>query len=203
MSDNLAGAFQLARGNRRPWVLILYVLNTYRDFVTNKTTLSDEKLQGPHPLNANRVDHSKSYPKSGTLQLEFNKTGTLLLARFGKRYTLFSCISRSTDTRSNDSESVPTSVHLFAFPGPGEAFLPRLRSVLLHSSPVIHVHWNPVRQGRLASSCGGQAMYLWSEEWIGESGAEEEMAECVGIPASAFNLLRIIARVLELKFFAF
>jgi hypothetical protein len=30
-------------------------------------------------------------------------------------------------------------------------------------------------------------MYLWSEEWIGESGAEEDMAECVGIPASAFN----------------
>jgi hypothetical protein len=87
-------------------------------------------------------------------------------------------------------ESVPTSVHLFAFPGPGEAFSPRLRSVLLHSSPVMHVRWNPVRQGRLALSCGGQAMYLWSEEWIGESGAEEEMAECVGIPASAFNKLR-------------
>ena len=78
-------------------------------------------------------------------------------------------------------------MHLFAFPGPGETFSPRLRSVLLHSSPVMHVHWNPVRQGRLALSCGGQAMYLWSEEWIGESGAEEEMAECVGIPASAFN----------------
>lgn len=89
-------------------------------------------------------------------------------------------------------ENVPTSVHLFAFPGPGEAFSPRLRSVLLHSSPVMHAHWNPVRQGRLALSCGGQAMYLWSEEWIGESGAEEEMAECVGIPASAFNILRII-----------
>jgi hypothetical protein len=49
----------------------------------------------------------------------------------------------------------------------------------------MRVHWNPVRQGRLALSCGGQAMYLWSEEWIGESGTEEEMAECVGIPASA------------------
>ncbi len=49
----------------------------------------------------------------------------------------------------------------------------------------MHVRWNPVRQGRLALSCGGQAIYLWSEEWIGESGAEEEMAECVGIPASA------------------
>ena len=90
-------------------------------------------------------------------------------------------------------------MHLFAFPGPGEAFSPRLRSVLLHSSPVTHVHWNPVRQGRLASSCGGQAMYLWSEEWIGESGAEEEVAECVGIPASAFDILRIITHVLGLK----
>jgi hypothetical protein len=42
-------------------------------------------------------------------------------------------------------------------------------------------------------------MYLWSEEWIGESGAEEEMAECVGIPASASNILRIITHPLELK----
>jgi len=128
--------------------------------------LSYEKLEGPHPLNANRVDNSKPYPKSGTVQLEFNKTGTLLLARF---------------------ESVPTAVHLFAFPGPGEAFSPRLRSVLLHSSLVMHARWNPVRQGRFAISCGGQAIYLWSEEWIEEGGAEEEMAECVGIPAKKFE----------------
>jgi len=117
-------------------------------------------------LNANRVDNSKPNPKSGTVQLEFNKTGTLLLARL---------------------ENVPTAVHLFAFPAPGEAFSPRLRSVLLHSSAVMHAHWNPVRQGRLALSCGGQAMYLWSEEWIGEGGVEEEMAECVGIPAKNFE----------------
>jgi hypothetical protein len=25
-------------------------------------------------------------------------------------------------------------------------------------------------------------MYLWSEEWIGEGGAEKEMAECVAVP---------------------
>ena len=62
----------------------------------------------------------------------------------------------------------------------------------------MHVHWNPVRQGRLALSCGGQAMYLWSEEWIEESGAEEEMAECVGVPASAFNKL-CITHLLEIK----
>jgi len=94
-------------------------------------------------------------------------------------------------------ENVPTAVHLFAFPGPGEAFLPRLRSVLLHTSAVTHAHWNPVRQGRFVLSCSGQAMYLWSEEWIGEGGAEEEMAECVGIPASAFIMSRLISLLLE------
>jgi hypothetical protein len=114
-----------------------------------------------------------------------------LLARFGKKNIFLPCTQDLLIHDETSLESVPTSVHLFAFPGPGEAFSPRLRSVLLHSSPVMHVHWNPVRQGRLALSCGGQAMYLWSEEWIGESGAEEEMAECVGIPASAFNKLRI------------
>lgn len=64
----------------------------------NKTALSDEKLEGPHSLNMNRVDNSKSYPKSGTLQLEFNKAGTLLLARFGKKDTLLPRNSRSTDS---------------------------------------------------------------------------------------------------------
>jgi hypothetical protein len=51
--------------------------------------MSDEKLQGPHPLNVNRADSSKPYPKSGTVQLEFNKTGTVLLARFGENNTSF------------------------------------------------------------------------------------------------------------------
>ena len=88
-------------------------------------------------------------------------------------------------------------MHLFAFPGPGEAFSPRLRSVLLHSSVVMHAHWNPVRQGRLALSCGDQVMYLWSEEWIGEGGTEEEMAECVGIPASAFIMSCLISPLSE------
>jgi hypothetical protein len=139
-------------------------------------------------LNANRVDNSKPYPKSGTVQLEFNKTGTLLLARFGKNGA---CSRGTSDKLIHDQtnlESVPTAVHLFAFPGPGEAFSPRLRSVLLHSSVVMHARWNPVRQGRFAISCSGQAIYLWSEEWIEEGGTEEEMAECVGIPASTSDI---------------
>jgi hypothetical protein len=45
-------------------------------------------------------------------------------------------------------------------------------------------------------------MYLWSEEWIGEGGSEEEMAECVGIPASAFNIPRTISHVFQ-TFFSF
>ena len=160
----------------------------------------DEKLQGPYPVNANRVDNSKPNPKSGTAQLEFNKTGTLLLARFG---TI--CGSRVPPDElicnQLNVENVPTIVHLFTFPAPGEAFSPRLRSVLLHSSAVMHAHWNPVRQGRLVLSCGGQAMYLWSEEWIGEGGSEEEMAECVGIPASASGLIRIFQLSGEARLF--
>jgi hypothetical protein len=27
-------------------------------------------------------------------------------------------------------------------------------------------------------------VYIWSDEWQGESGEEEEMAECIGVPAS-------------------
>jgi len=46
--------------------------------------MSDEKLRGSYPLNTSKVDNSKPDSKCGTMQLEFNKTGTLLLARFGK-----------------------------------------------------------------------------------------------------------------------
>jgi hypothetical protein len=101
---------------------------------------------------------------------------------------VYFCPSVTVIRDQNIPENVSTAVHLFAFPGPGEAFSPHLRSVLLHSSAVLHANWNPVRQGRLVLSCGGQAMYLWSEEWIGEGGAEKEMAECVAVPASACNV---------------
>ena len=49
----------------------------------SSVSISDEKLRGPYPLNVGKVDNSKPDPKCGTVQLEFNKTGTLLLARFG------------------------------------------------------------------------------------------------------------------------
>jgi hypothetical protein len=33
-------------------------------------------------------------------------------------------------------------------------------------------------------------VYTWSDEWQGESGEEEEMAECIGVPASrSFTLV--------------
>jgi len=101
------------------------------------------------------------------------------------------------DQQSTIPENVPTIVHIFAFPGPGVAFLPHLRSVLFHSSAVVHTNWNPVRQGRLVLTCGGQAMYLWSEEWIGDGGTEEEMAECVAIPASMYGLTHILRNLLN------
>jgi len=43
-----------------------------------------------------------------------------------------------------------------------------------------------MRKGVLSLCTGGSSLYTWSDEWVGEDG-EEEMAECVGIPASGFQ----------------
>lgn len=75
-------------------------------------------------------------------------------------------------------------VYIFDFPSPTDPFVPRLRSVLMHTHPVLHARWDPMRQGRLVLCCGNQGIYTWSDEWMSESGNEEEMAECVGVPAS-------------------
>ncbi|KAF9455040.1 YVTN repeat-like/Quino protein amine dehydrogenase [Macrolepiota fuliginosa MF-IS2] len=128
--------------------------------------LSYERPQGVHVLPLIRSDQTKPNPKSGTAQLEWNTTGDLLLVRF---------------------DNVPTAVHIFDFPSPQEVFVARLRSVLLHSHPVISSRWNPARKGSLVLCCGTQGVYTWSDEWVSESGEEEEMAECIGVPAQKFE----------------
>lgn len=122
---------------------------------------ADERLLSPHTLQVTRPELSKAYPKCGTVQLAFNASGTLLFARF---------------------ESTPHAIHLFTFHG-GD--LPHLRSVLLHTQPVISAQWNPSRKGVFAACCGEESVYMWSDEWE-EDGADEaeEMAECIGVPAS-------------------
>lgn len=47
-------------------------------------TSVDERPQGVQTVPLNRVDNTKAHPKSGLLQLDWNTTGTLLLARFGQ-----------------------------------------------------------------------------------------------------------------------
>ncbi|KAJ7596922.1 WD repeat-containing protein 8 [Mycena floridula] len=128
--------------------------------------LSFERLEGPQTISISRQTASKALPKLGTLQLEWNKTGSLLLARF---------------------ESTPTAVHIFHFPSATEDFVPRLRTVLVQNQPVLHARWNPIRSGNLALCCGNGSMYTWSDEWVSESGEEEEMAECIGVPAKTFE----------------
>jgi len=128
--------------------------------------LSYERTEGPQSLSWSRVDQTKPNPRSGTAQLEFNITGSLLLVRF---------------------DSVPTAVHIYKFPSPNERFMPKLRTVLVHSQNVIHVRWNPVRKGKLALCCGGQSVYTWSDEWSSEGGIDEEIAECIGVPARKFE----------------
>jgi len=45
---------------------------------------TDDRLQGPQILSPIRADPTKPNPKSGVVQLEWNLTGSLLLARFGE-----------------------------------------------------------------------------------------------------------------------
>jgi hypothetical protein len=75
-------------------------------------------------------------------------------------------------------------VYIYDFPSPSDHFIPRLRSVLMQIKPVLHARWNPVREGSLVLCCGSKSLYVWSDDWVGEDGKEEEMAECVGVPAS-------------------
>ncbi|KAF9076159.1 WD repeat-containing protein 8 [Rhodocollybia butyracea] len=128
--------------------------------------LSYEKLRTPQTIALNKVDHMKANPKSGIAQLEWNQTGTLLLVRY---------------------ETTPTAIHLYSFPSSNEGFAPQLRSVLSHTKSVLRARWNPVRKGSLALCCGNRSIYTWSDEWEGESGEQEEMAECIGVPAKEFN----------------
>ncbi|TFK30772.1 YVTN repeat-like/Quino protein amine dehydrogenase, partial [Coprinopsis marcescibilis] len=128
--------------------------------------LSYEKLRGTQTLSIVRPDLSRPYPKSGVVQLEFNSTGDLLLVRF---------------------ENTPNTLHIFDFPTPDEQFFPRLRTVLIHSQPILHARWNPVRKGSLVLCCGTPSIYTWSDEWVGETGAQEDIAECIGVPAKQFE----------------
>lgn len=56
-----------------PWSLLL---------VSDSSLLVDERIRGPQTIPIGRVDHSK-LPKAGIVQMEWNKTGTILMARYG------------------------------------------------------------------------------------------------------------------------
>ena len=162
-------------GLNKPTVAVFYPVCTviFQDRTAFIESVADERIQPPYSLSILRPDFTKANPKAGAIQLSFNVNGSLLLARF---------------------EDAPTLVFLYSFPSsqggsssPSHAsvpFQPKLSSVLVHSKAVTSARWNPVRKGSLAISTGSGSMYLWSDEWVGEGGELEEVAECVGVPAS-------------------
>lgn len=191
----MAGTSWLDREDTRTWIYIMCAQISYDppllDIGTHgiyviPTSGLDERLQPPYSLPHSRPDYTKANPKAGAVQLTFNITGSLLLARF---------------------ESSPTAIFLFSFPSPAEhdsknhqtpsssqeATVPKLRSVLIHSQAVTSTRWNPVRRGILAVCTGNGSLYLWSDEWVGEEAETdecEEVAECIGVPASTAPIIR-------------
>ncbi|KAH9848272.1 YVTN repeat-like/Quino protein amine dehydrogenase [Lenzites betulinus] len=162
--------------------------------VSLPTTSSQVRSKPAKPASSARPAPATPRGASGTTQLAFNTSGTLLLIR---------------------SAAMPTAVLLYDFPlpssasqppapatsstrsTPAEPLVPRLRTVLLHTAPVSAARWNPEpgRAGRLALACGSQSVYIWSDEWVfepdsnphGAAGEEDaEVAECVGVPAQKF-----------------
>lgn len=140
--------------------------------------ISYERRQGPYSIPVVKADKSKAHPKSGLVELAWNITGRLLLARV---------------------ETMPTALFIFTFPGPTEPFHPRLRTVLQQTSPIAHVRWNPTRAGSLALCGAGNGLYTWTDEWVsvnasdhaavrGGGDDDSEMAECIGIPNKNFHL---------------
>jgi len=101
-------------------------------------------------------------------------------------------------------ENAPTVVHIYEFPytlskeiSLNLTNVPRLRSLLIQQQPVVQASWNPVRKGVLSLCTGGSGLYTWSDEWVGEDG-EEEMAECVGIPAGGSQwCLLVVSKVFD------
>jgi hypothetical protein len=88
------------------------------------------------------------------------------------------------------SDTLPEATFIFSFPSPSEEFSPRLRSVIVNSGHITQARWNPQRKGSLGICTGEKSIYTWSDEWAGELG-DEELAECIGVPASKLTLLSI------------
>jgi len=82
------------------------------------------------------------------------------------------------------TENAPTVVYIYEFSTSLLPGAPKLRSILVQDKPMMQTSWNPIRKGVLTLCCGGSCLYTWSDEWTGEDGKEEEMAECIGVPAS-------------------
>ena len=159
-------------------------------------TMPDERMTGPQYIPITRADMAKPFPKAGAIQLDWNQTGTMLLARFGRRHRLCRGFI-ITDLRLK--ESAPNVVHIYDFPPmkeTGGTFSPKLRCVLVQARAVLSAKWNPVRKGSLILCTGSRSVYIWSDEWVGDTTVEggeeseggEDMAECVGVPAGMLVL---------------
>ncbi|KAF9270125.1 YVTN repeat-like/Quino protein amine dehydrogenase [Marasmius fiardii PR-910] len=191
----------------------------WQEVTEGRGFLSYDKIRTPYGITLTKPDVTKPNPKSGVCQLEWNKNGTILLVRFEATSNAVHLYHFPSPTVPSPTSFTPTTTTTTSsttraprspYPHSQSQWNPHLRSVLLHSEPVLHSRWNPVRPGSLVTSCGNRGVYLWSDEWqnqnqhlgeyteqeaekegeseeVTEEVVTEEVAECVGVPAKLFD----------------
>jgi hypothetical protein len=113
-AEHMARAVQMARIHRSARISFVQVMPGMMYFHgLRERVWTDERLHGPQSINMTRTDISKPNPKTGAVQLEWNKTGSLLLVRFGEafRLPLFNLILRSSEQKTSQQLSTFTLFH--------------------------------------------------------------------------------------------
>jgi hypothetical protein len=118
----------------------------------------------------------KPNPKGNLLDMEWNSTGTMFSVRFSET-------TKKPPRLSNSNiDTAPCLCWIYDSPSPRDAFVPKLRSLLINEHSILHGRWNTIRPASFVFTTGLGAIHLWGNEWEGDSGGIEETAECIGVP---------------------
>ncbi|KAF8320268.1 WD repeat-containing protein 8 [Clavulina sp. PMI_390] len=129
--------------------------------------ISYDRISTPTSIKVRTSGGPNGSTTGGVLQMEWNTAGSLLLVRW---------------------DHCAEAVHVYEFPEAPREFRPRLRTVIEHRAAIRNARWEGAKGESIGMCAGGGAVYVWRDsnaDWVGD----EEIAECIGIPAKNFATL--------------